>query len=108
LIPKYVKTNASHCWYTRDWHLHAWSGRAFVHKASDKTKRSGVKRGISLKHRVRENLWKHYSISAMKYDSHERGCGEVRHFEIAVHDSRSVRGDRVRKSKRYVRFKVCL
>lgn len=97
-VPRYVRAHRSHCWFIRNWHLHAWRNQPCS---------LGKQSGLTLKHR-RAATWRHWSLRKMRYASCEKGCGQVRHFEFVWHDSANARGDRVRGSKRYLRFKVCL
>lgn len=97
--PRYARTIKSHLWYTNNYHLHLWAGRAYG---------DGRGRGITLKRRVHRDLWRHYAISVKTYQSRERGTGTVRHFEIERHESKAAVHERVPLSKRYVRLKICL
>jgi len=97
--PRYFKAAQSRCIYTNHWHLYLFVKRPCAF---------GIQTGLSVKHRLGSNKWRHTSLKKMKYKSHERGCGQVYHFELVRHLSTDWKGQRIRGSKRYLRFKVCL
>jgi hypothetical protein len=98
-IPRYKRARRSRVIFTRRWHFHWYRQQ----RAS-----RGVQSGLTLKHRRSNGLWVHVMIRVMKYGSVEKGCGTIRHYELSRHLSGNARGDRVRFSKRYLRFKMCL
>lgn len=97
---KYSRGRDNLVFYTKNVHLYIFS---------KKRNRFGMAAGITLKHRVRENLVHQFGLVHMRYKPHEKGyAGRVNFFELSHHKSRSFNRGRIAGSKRYIRLKVCV
>lgn len=96
--PRYLRTAHARCIKTAGTHLYVFVGHKQGHGYKDS--------GVSLKHHRRDRLWRHVTFHVLhKHD--EDGTWLVT-FEFVTHLSRVLTGGRVLRSKRYLRFKVCL
>lgn len=101
-LPRYRKANRSHAVFTRRWHLYVWH---------DQPTSEGRQSGLTIKHKRRgDGRWRHIQLRKMRYGSSESGYGIVHHFELSWHLTTKARSSisRVKGTKRYLRFKVCL
>lgn len=97
--PRFYQARNSRCVYVPRLHLY-W----FVNNPHGRPADGWRQTGITTKLLRDDGQWRHFTVSI----AYKRSDALLMHWEVVWHLSTKLNGGRILRSKRYLRFKVCL